>query len=111
MARVLPVFMCATEERMPTHAPVVSALITDSVLELALVDSVGIDHVSYLLVLYSLASLMYLCKCCQSQFYIGLLICAKGSIINQLQWSSFTHIPRIPGTRNKSPQPLRQNAV
>lgn len=29
--------------------------------QLALVDSAGIDHVSYLLVLYSLAFLLYLC--------------------------------------------------
>lgn len=65
--------MCSTEERGSIRAPVVLALIADSVLELALVDSVGIDHVSYLLVLYSLASLMYLCKCCQSQFYIWAL--------------------------------------
>jgi len=97
-ARVLTVFMCATEERMLTHVPVVSALITDSVLELALVDSVGIDHVSYLLVLYSVAFLMYLCKCCQSSSIFGLLIYTKGSIICQLQWSSFTHMSRIPGT-------------
>lgn len=65
--------MCSTEERVSIRVPVVSELITDSVLELALVDSVGIDHVSYLLVLYSLASLMYLCKCFQSQFYIWAL--------------------------------------
>jgi hypothetical protein len=37
------IFMSATEE------------------QLALISSVGIDHVSYLLVLYSLAFLLYLC--------------------------------------------------
>jgi hypothetical protein len=30
--------------------------------QLALIDSAGIDHVSYLLVLYSLAFLLYLCR-------------------------------------------------
>jgi hypothetical protein len=29
--------------------------------QLALIDSVGIDHVSYILVLYSLAFILYLC--------------------------------------------------
>lgn len=32
-----------------------------NILEIALVSSIGIDHVSYILVLYSLASIMFLC--------------------------------------------------
>jgi hypothetical protein len=41
-------FMGATEEQM------------------ALLDQSGIDHVSYLLILYSIAFLLYLCKSCRS---------------------------------------------
>lgn len=47
-----------------------------------LVDSAGIDHVSYLLVLYSLAFLLYLCKPSKppaAQFWL--------SNSSQLQWS------------------------